>query len=80
MTSDHQNREKEPYHFFQDDYIIIFSTQNIKIGPQTPEIAFLALLCPLKICASSEAVQWPSITKTEKSNSIYFFKTIILST
>ena len=30
MTSDHQNRKKEPYHFFQDDYIIIFSTQTLK--------------------------------------------------
>ena len=45
MTSDHQNRKKEPYHFFQDDY---FEYSNFKIGPQTPEIRFLALLCPLK--------------------------------
>ena len=77
MASDHKNVEKLPYLFFRDDY---FEYSNIKIGPQTPEIAFLALLCPLKICASFEAVQWPPITKTEKSNPIYFFKKIILST
>ena len=48
MASNHKNAEKLPYLFFRDDY---FEYSNIKIGPQTPEIAFLASLRPLKICA-----------------------------